>query len=240
MPSAIQPRNTLALPSWRDLKQKRQSSSAQELKSIHDSERTSAMLHGRPRRSRLDSSSQGASSGKTNQGRSSHPPTSTSSHHPQTKQQSQPPRQKQQQSQPQTRKQPTISGKRKAEASLSQRPAQRRRGNQHAVRPELKDEAYVRRTMHIPTPEDYPDVSPQFFKSMKESLNNVVQGLAELKSDVKTLAGDAFHCTLHYKSAAHEAVVVGEGRTKVRELHLTSANLLTINRKLPSMLPLCI
>ena len=94
--------------------------------------------------------------------------------------------------------------------------------------------------MHVPTPEDYPNVSPQFFKSMKESLNNVVQGLAELKSDVKTLAGDAFHCTLHYKSAAHEAVVFGEGRTKVRELDLTSADLLTINRKLPSMLPLCI
>jgi hypothetical protein len=205
---------------------------------MHDSERTSAMLHGKPAKPASARNHVGGPS--KNQNRSSHPLSSTSSHRPQTKQQSQPPCQKQQGRLSQTDKQPLTSKKRKAEASLNQRPAQRQRGNQHALRPEMKDEAYMRRTMHIPTPEDYPNVSPRLFKSLKESLNDATQGLAKLEFDVKELTNDAFRCTLHYKSAAHEAVVDGEGRSKVRNSYPDTANLLTIYRKVPSMLLLYI
>ena len=206
----------------------------QELKSTQDSERTSAILHGTPRVSGSDKGSQVAASSNSKHNRQSHPPIPASHPHSQIKQETQSPRKKKQEHQ-------TVNGKkRKAESSLAQRPAQRRRGDQRAARPELKDEAYVRRTMHIPTPQDYPDVSPTFFKSIKASLHNAVHGLGELRFDVKTLADDAFQSTLHYKSAAHEAVVIGEGRSKVSELNFLTVNVLTFNSQLPIMLLVCI
>ena len=229
-PFAIHSGNTPALPIWRSLKQQRQNSSTQEMKWMHDSERISAVLHGKP--AKLASASNHVGGASKNQNRVSH--------RPQTEQQSQPPRQKQQGRQSRTEKEPLTSKKRKAEASLNQRPAQRQRGNQHALRPEIRDEAYMRRTMHIPTPEDYPNVTPRLFKSIKESLNDVTQGLANLEFDVKDLTNDVYRCTLRYKSAAHEAVVDGEGRSKVRDSDLTTTNSLTIFRKVPNMLLLYI
>ncbi|KAL2047584.1 hypothetical protein N7G274_000626 [Stereocaulon virgatum] len=203
-PFAILPGNTLALPTWRNVKQQRQNSSAQELKWEHDSERTSAMLHGKS--AKLASASNHVEAPLGDQ--------DPSSQHPQTKQQSQPPCQGQQGHQSPTEQESVTSKKREAAVFLNQRPAQRKRSNQLAPHPEIKDEAYIRRTMHIPTPEDYPNVSPKFFKSIRDSLNNATQGLAKLSFDFKDLTNDAFRCTLHYESAAHEAVVDGEGRSK--------------------------
>lgn len=98
--------------------------------------------------------------------------------------------------------------KRKAGEHSQQRPAQRRAGVP------LKDEAYVRSNFHVPTSQDYPELPPGFFKSMKGSVFNATQGLAELRSSYTPLAKDAYQCTLRFDSAARNEVVVGEGRTQ--------------------------
>ena len=72
--------------------------------------------------------------------------------------------------------------------------------------------------MRLPTSQDYPDLPSQFFKNVKPSLFNAVQGLAELRSAFTSLAQGVQQCTLHFESAARNEVVVGEGRTNVRTL----------------------
>ena len=100
--------------------------------------------------------------------------------------------------------------KRKAVEDLNQRRSQR---------PRLKDEAYVRGTMHLPTSNDYPKLGSNFFKNTKASVINRTQGLAKLHSDFKDLADNISECTLHFTSAVRNEVVTGEGRTRVNELH---------------------
>ena len=108
------------------------------------------------------------------------------------------------------REQAAASRKRKATASLSDRPARRKRGNGQ----ELKDEAYIRSNMRIPTPQDYPNAPPNIFKTPKVSIYSVANGLAECRSETNALDTYAFQCVAHYNSAMHNQVVVGEGRTK--------------------------
>ena len=99
--------------------------------------------------------------------------------------------------------------KRKAEEQINPRPARKRAIAQ------LKDEAYMRRTLRIPTSQEYPDLPHDFFKTVKVSIFNAVQGLAELRSEFRTLEKDANQCTLRFSSVARNEVVVGEGRTNV-------------------------
>lgn len=103
-----------------------------------------------------------------------------------------------------------FSNKRKATASLSDRPARRKRGDASA----LKDEAYIRSNMRIPTPQDYPNAPQNIFKTPKVSIYNVADGLAECRSEINALDKYAFQCVAYYNSAMHNQVVVGEGRTK--------------------------
>ena len=112
---------------------------------------------------------------------------------------------------------PGPSRKRKADNCNSQRPARRRRGDQDAVHLELKDEAYIRKTMRVPVPEDYPELPANLFKQIKASIHNAIQGIAaEIEPDIKMLMDGVFQTTLRYKSAVHNEVVIGEGRSKVR------------------------
>ena len=108
------------------------------------------------------------------------------------------------------REQAAVSRKRKATVSLSDRPARRNRGNG----PELKDEAYIRSNMRIPTPQDYPNAPQNIFKTPKASIYRVADGLAECRSEIDALDKHAFQCVAYYNSAMHNQVVVGEGRTK--------------------------
>ena len=71
----------------------------------------------------------------------------------------------------------------------------------------------MRRTLRIPTSQDYPNLPSDFFKNFKASVFNSVQGLADLRSEFTKLAGDAFQCTVYFTSVARNEVVVGEGRT---------------------------
>ena len=108
--------------------------------------------------------------------------------------------------------------KRKADSYEEHRLARRQRVGaalQKQRAPDLKDEAWLRRTMHVPTTTDYPDISEKFFKDPKPSLINAVQGLASLMPTFVTLAHEVFQCILRYESVARTEVVEGEGRSKV-------------------------
>ncbi len=223
MPSVIHNRNVLALPSWRRLKQERQSSTAQESSSVQEGERTSAILQGKTRSPGFTGKE--STSNNTSDVLTSFP-TTTTRHKRHAKSQPvkavKPPQvasTSSQRHQAQSSVKPALPGsgrKRKADNSVSQRPARRRRGDQGAAHLELKDEAYIRKNMRVPVPEEYPDLPAKLFKQIKASIHDASQGMAELQSDIKELNDQVFQSTLRYKSAAHHEVVIGEGRSKVR------------------------
>lgn len=215
MPSVSSPRKKLALP----VLQNRQSSTSQDSRASQADERASAILHGHLR------SQGGNGANKTSQKQPDHKATAN--------QQTLPPHHK---NQPSQRNQHLLQRhfrdhsdrgrKRKAEEQLNQHGARKR------ATPQLKDEAYMRKNLRIPTSQEYPGLPSDFFKNVKVSVFNAVQGLAELKSEFKNFAADAHECTLRFKSAARDEVVVGEGRTHVQQPHFIVPIDLTSRRKL--------
>ena len=79
----------------------------------------------------------------------------------------------------------------------------------------MKDEAYVRRTVHVPTPIDYPEAPPEMFKSPKSYLIQLTQGIASFNSNITEQSKKIFKCDLTYDSAAHKISVDAQGRSKV-------------------------
>ena len=122
--------------------------------------------------------------------------------------------------------------KRKADEALTQQ------GSHKRVAMQLKDEAYIRNTMRIPTSKDYPDLSPNFFKDLKQNVVNRTMGLVELRSSFQQLGKDCHSCTLQFKSAAREESVVGEGRSTVFSTYMFYRAHLTPSRKLRKPLPI--
>ena len=107
--------------------------------------------------------------------------------------------------------------KRRAQQSLAA-PARRRRV-QPQNRPdlELKDEAYIRNNLHVPTAKDYPHVDPALFVDPKPTMHKNMQSFANFKSEFSILQPAKFQCTLTF-GIQHELkseVVTGEGRLKV-------------------------
>ena len=88
-------------------------------------------------------------------------------------------------------------------------------GRQRINHPELQDEAFVRRTMHVPTSEDYPYAPRNAFKNPRRFIFDLAHGqqLAECRSEFTSLGKGAQQCTAYYDSAMHTEVVIGEGRT---------------------------
>ena len=79
----------------------------------------------------------------------------------------------------------------------------------------LKDEAYIRSSMHVPTARDYPDAPRKLFKMPKSGLHDMLQGTVEMTSTFMLLSSNAFKCTLSFDSQAQKEVVEGEGKSKV-------------------------
>ena len=246
MPYLAHSRNVLALPSWRDPRQERQSSTVQESSSFLDGERTSAMLHGKRRSpgfvgKRSTSKDKGdvrisrahsaiwQKDAKSQTVEAINPPESASNLSRRHRVHS-----------PVKPAPPGPSRKRKADNHISQRPARRRRGGKDAAHLDLKDEAFIRRTMRIPVPEDYPELPAKLFKHMKASIHDASQGIADIESDVKMLTNEVFQTTLRYKSTIYNEVIIGEGRSKVSYLIPQFSNLLTITRWLPPTQLICI
>lgn len=243
MPYVTSTRNVLALPLWRRQDPERKSSTARESSAVQDGERTSAMLHGK--KSSLGAVGKESTSGHTSHLRTSRAPTTVWANSQPAKAVNHPqfasnPRRRYRAHPSVKPAPPGSSKKRKADDFISQRPARRRRGGQDAAHLELKDEAHIRKTMRVPVPEDYPALPAHLFKQIKGSLHDATQGVAEIMSEIKMLTDGVFQTTLRYKSPVHDEVVIGEGRSKVRLLEPQSSKLLTINRWLPPMQPICI
>ena len=92
-------------------------------------------------------------------------------------------------------------------------PAQRRR-QLPAAPVELKDEAYLRRTMHVPTQELYPMLKDDIFAMPKQSLHNALQDVDFSKNTRRLRGSDAFQCTMSC-SALELVAIEGEGTSKV-------------------------
>ena len=246
MPYVTYTRDVIALPSWRRLKQGRQSSTAHQTSSVQEGERTSAMLHGK--RSNSGPVDKESTSSHTSELQTSRANTTVWQKNPKSQRgKAVNPPHSASNSSPRHRAHPPVkpappgsSRKRKADGFISQRPARRRRGGQDAAHLELKDEAHIRKTMRIPVPGDYPALPAHLFKQIKVSIHDATQAVAEIESDIKMLTDGVFQTTLRYKSAVHNEVVIGEGRSKVRKLKPHSFNLLTVNRWLPPMQLICI
>lgn len=204
IPLNLRPKHALALPLCRNPMQLRWSSTAQDTRDHQVNDRTSAILHGKTKKNAEHTGFKkpdNASMQKVPQHQQAHS-TKQKANVPGRPQTTRHP------SHPQGKPEP-LRSKRRAEEHTAQRPAQRR------ARPSLKDEAYIRSKFHIPTSQDYPELPNGFFKTVKPSVNDAIQGLAELHADFIELAKQGPHqCTLHYDSAARHEVVVGEGMTQ--------------------------
>lgn len=104
------------------------------------------------------------------------------------------------------------NGKRQPQLQVSR---QERSMNKAKVPSTFKDEAYVRRTMHVPSPKDYPEARRELFTSPKSYLIRLTQGIASFNSNFTEQTKHMFRCDLTYDSAAHKISVDAQGRTKV-------------------------
>lgn len=211
MPQAVPSRTGFTFQRWRCSKQSRHSSTRQDLNSVHNDERMAAILHAKKRIVGEKVASKSSSLDHAPSHPSPHSSAMPSRHNAQQSTRSQQPSNG-------SRKGHRWEGrgntnkKRKAAASQSQPSAKRQRSDA----PELKDEYYVRRTMRIPTPQEYPNAPKYLLTKPKASIVNVAHGshLAECRSEFVALANDAHQCTAYYDSAMHNEAVIGEGRTK--------------------------
>ena len=211
MPSAVPSRNGFIFQPWRNSKQSRHSSFAQDFKTVIHDQRMAAVLHGKKGSGGGKDAARRSPSEHAATQPSSHQSANASRHNAQKSKQSEQsdnrPNRNHQREQP-----GTMSRKRKATGPLAQPSSRRQRSNA----PKLKDEAYIRSTMRIPTPQEYPNAPEDVFKNPKSSIVRVAHGcqLAECRSEFTALSKDAYQCTVYYNSAMHSEAVVGEGRTQ--------------------------
>ena len=79
----------------------------------------------------------------------------------------------------------------------------------------LKDEAYIRRTMHVPTEADYPALKARIFQNPKSTIHDHI-GHGILKRNFKALGSDGVRCTISCDSLGIGVVEgMGEGTKKV-------------------------
>lgn len=82
------------------------------------------------------------------------------------------------------------------------------------VEDEVKDEAFLRRQMHVPHAEEYPDISPALFQDPKSFMVPLFG--SALKTNIYLKAGGAaFQCVLKCTVDQKIEVCVGEGTRKV-------------------------
>ncbi|KAL8829025.1 MAG: hypothetical protein Q9191_002246 [Dirinaria sp. TL-2023a] len=95
---------------------------------------------------------------------------------------------------PSARHHPLQKRKRKSEQKPDSRPATRRRTEGPLSEP-LKDEAYIRETMHIPKPGDYPFLDGNS-SSVKGQLYNALDSMAKIHTEYSVVGNDGIRCTL--------------------------------------------
>ena len=100
--------------------------------------------------------------------------------------------------------------KRRLEQEPNSRPATRPRTGDVLPNP-LKDEAYIRQSMHIPTPKEYPFLDERS-SSAKGQLHGVLQAVAKCRTDYSALGTNGIRCilTCTFNDSGSTTAVVGE------------------------------
>ena len=215
MPSAPPSRGGFTYQPVRFSKQSRYSSTGQDLSISQNDERMAAALHGKKR----DGGGKGAIANirrpplEDAPSQPSHQSAIPSPNDVQKFKFTLSRRSNENPRQPQHREGRGSAGiKRVAIAAQNQPLAKRQRSDAT----KLKDEAYIRSTMNLPTPQDYPDLPKDVFKAPRKPIAVVAHGnhLAECRSEFVTLSRDAYQCTAYYNSTIHNEAAIGEGRTQ--------------------------
>ena len=110
----------------------------------------------------------------------------------------------------------TSKSKTQATQKVTRRDGSKQKAGKPNPPPALKDVAYVRRTIHVPTQEDYPALPATIFKDPKQSLHNALHK-SNIRMDrrVRPMRNSLFQCTLTCADLDIPAVE-GEGTSKVR------------------------
>lgn len=106
--------------------------------------------------------------------------------------------------------------KRRSEPEPDSRPAKRRQTRDPPSEP-LKDEAYIRNTMHIPTPKEYRFLN-EHSTSAKGQLYDALQYVATTKTEYSAVGSNGIRCTLTctLSDSGLKEVVVGEHQQSQR------------------------
>ena len=106
---------------------------------------------------------------------------------------------------------------RDSEVLKDPRPSTRRRAGP-ASGESLKDVAYIRRSMRVPTQEDYPELKPALFQNPKGHLRVALRNPGVLRSEYTSISPGLFRFTLSCTLSPSEPTeeVLGEGVGKVR------------------------
>ena len=116
-----------------------------------------------------------------------------------------------------------ASGKRKARVSVGPGPARRRKiarseaeTNSRTPATVLEDEAFMLRTLNLPTTNDYPRMPAGMLDTPKQILHNSFQGILKLRSSFPSLKPFHFSCQVGCVVSGRDSVFGrGDGKTKV-------------------------
>ena len=88
---------------------------------------------------------------------------------------------------------------------------------------QLKDEAYLRQTLRIPTSADLPDCPKALFQDTRVFLIQTLQNIVSFDAKFTEIEHRANRCDLTYLTASHKIDASGEGASKVCTIyHLSS------------------
>ena len=218
MPSSLHTTDILSLPSWRSsrqaqpIHQRRLQSTAQESRLWDDNVVPPAVLHGRnpnPTENNPSKSGERAQASETSKSsRTQSQPSLTSVPHRRSRRGT-------------ITTTPTTLTRAKRQAAMSPAPPPAQRARTEAPT-ELRDEAYIRKHMHVPTLKMYPELPPSLFEHPKESIHNTLQKIAILSSAYTPLARENFGCsvTCRFVDENRVEVVHAQGSSKVIALDL--------------------
>lgn len=104
-------------------------------------------------------------------------------------------------------------GKRKADEPLHAPPKRRQ---YTGTSTKMRDEAFMRRTLVLPTKKEYPSLPSDLLRQPKGCLHNTLQSHAEIKSSFQELSRSCFSCVVSCSLSGEKLLLgTGEGLNKV-------------------------
>jgi hypothetical protein len=115
--------------------------------------------------------------------------------------------------------QSSLSRKRKSDKGARQPPSRRRKvdmANSEAKGSVMRDEAYMRRNLQLPTMKEYPRLPVGLLEAPKLTLHNSLQGVARTHSTFSQSSQSRIGCNVTFKIPQTENIQAdGEGTNKV-------------------------